>query len=71
MARVDEGSHTQLSTSGMSPHNMTAWLVLISRPAEGRRLNWSGWLDEILRWFTCLKTVTHPSTNGTDVECLG
>jgi len=49
---------TGLSTSGM----VTAlWLVLISRPAEGRRLIWLGWLGEILRWFAHLKTVTHPS----------
>jgi len=27
------------------------WLVLISRPAEGRRLSWPEWLGEILRWF--------------------
>jgi len=31
-----------------SPH---FWLVLIFRPAEGRRLSCPGWLGEILRWF--------------------
>ena len=36
------------------------WPVLISSPAEGRRLSWSGWLGEILRWFAHLKMVTHP-----------
>jgi len=46
------------------PQSITAlWLVLISRPAEGRRLSWPGWLGEIPRWFACPKTVTHPSTN--------
>jgi len=34
-------------------HSITAlWLVLISHPAEGRRLSWPWWLDEIPRWFT-------------------
>jgi len=36
------------------------WLVLISCPIEGRRLSWSGWLSEILRWFACLKMVALP-----------
>jgi len=46
------------------PQSITAlWLLLISRPAEGRRLSWLGWLDEILRWFARPKTVTHPSTS--------
>ena len=36
------------------------WLVLIFHPTEGRRLSWPGWLDEILRWCVCPKTVTHP-----------
>jgi len=27
------------------------WLVLIFRPAQGRRLSGPGWLGEILRWF--------------------
>ena len=34
--------------------------VLISRPAECRRLSWPRWLGEILRWFARPKTVTHP-----------
>ena len=38
-------------------------LVLISRPAEGRRLSWPGWLGEILRWFARPKTVIYPSTS--------
>jgi len=41
----------------------TFWLVLISCPAEGRRLSRSCWLGDILEWFTRLKTVTRPSTN--------
>jgi len=53
MARVNEGSQfylppTRLSTSGMNhtcftpqPQSITAlWLVLISRPTEGRRLSY-------------------------------
>ena len=36
------------------------WLVLISRPTEGRRLSWPGGLGEILRWFIRPKTVTLP-----------
>jgi len=60
---------TPLSTYGMShlvfysppqPQSITArWPVLISRPAQGRRLSWLGWLGEILRWFARPKTVTH------------
>ena len=38
------------------------WLLIIFRPAEGRRLSWPGWLCEILRWFACANTVTHRST---------
>jgi len=59
-----------LSTYGKShhaftpqPQNITTlWLVLISRPAEGRRLSWHGWPSEIglLRWFARPNTVTHP-----------
>jgi len=33
----------------------TPLLKLISRPAEGRRLSWPGWLSEILRWFPAQK----------------
>jgi len=44
------------------PHSIIAlWLVLISHPADGRRLSWPGWLGEILRWFARPKTVTRPS----------
>jgi len=60
---------TRLSTYGKNhpaftpqPQSSTAlWPVLISRPAEGRRLSWPGRLCEILRWFAGPKTVTHPS----------
>jgi len=45
-------SPTCLSTNGKShpaftpqPQSITVlWLILISRPAEGRRLSWPGWL---------------------------
>jgi len=46
------------------PQSVTArWPVLISRPAEGRRLSLPGWLGDILRWFARQKTVAHPSTS--------
>ena len=42
------------------PQSVAAlWLVLISRPAEDRRLSWPELLGEILRWFASPKTVTH------------
>jgi len=41
-----------------------SYLVLISRPAEDRRLSWPGWLGEILRWFVYPpKAVTRARTN--------
>jgi len=52
------------ATPAFSPQPQSAaalWPVLISRPAEDRRLSWPGWLGEILRWFARPKTVTHPS----------
>jgi len=77
MARVNEGSHSfschpqaRLSTYGTtepsclySPsveHHRTVDGIY-SRLAEGRRLSWTGWLGEILRWFARPNTVTHPS----------
>jgi len=43
---------------------MTAvWLVLISRPAEGRRLSWPGWLCENTEVVRPPKAVTYPTTN--------
>jgi len=43
------------------PQSVTAlWLVLISHPAEGRRLSWPSWLREILGWLAHPKVVTHP-----------
>jgi len=74
MARVNEGSHVVLPATHTSihkrdkpyalnplPHSVASlWLILIFRPAEGRRLSWSAWLGEILRWFVHLKTVNHP-----------
>jgi len=36
------------------------WPVSISRPAQGRRLSWPGWLGKVLRWFASPKTVTYP-----------
>ena len=42
----------------ITPQSITAlWLVLISRPAEGRKLSWPG-------WFARPNTVTDPRTNG-------
>jgi len=56
-------NHTCLYSPAAVPHSVTAlWLVLISRPAEGRRLSWPGWHREILRYFARQKTVTHPGT---------
>ena len=46
------------------PQNVTLWLVIISRPTEGKKLNWPGWLGEILRWFIRPKTVAHPRGGG-------
>ena len=77
MARVNEGSHSfachphiypqvewTIPAFTPQPQSITAfWLVLISCPAEGRRLSLPGWLGEILRWFFPPKMVTHPSTN--------
>jgi len=71
MARVNEGAHSftchrhvypqvEWTTIAFTPQPQsitTLWLVLISRPAEGRRLSWPGWLGDILRWFA------QPSTN--------
>jgi len=73
LARVNDGSHSftchpHVYLHGMrypaftpQPQSIAAlWPVLISHPAEGRRLSWPGWLCEILRWFARPKTVTHP-----------
>ena len=83
MARVNEGytvlpaTHTfihkwnepYLSAFTPQPQSITAlWLVLISRPAEGRRLSWSGWLGEILRWFARRRWLPIPVLTGPDVE---
>jgi len=65
MARVNEGSHSFTRHPHVYPQvestipaftpklqSITAlWLVLDSRPTEGRRLSWPGWLGKILRWF--------------------
>ena len=48
-----------------SPH---FWLVLISRPTEGRRPSWHRRLGEMLRWFPCPKMVTHPSISRSGWE---
>ena len=73
MAPVNKGSHScqphvypqvEWTIPAFYPklQSVTAlWLVLIFHPTEGRRLSWPGWLNEILRWFVCPKTVTHPS----------
>jgi len=78
MSRVNQGTNIQLyllltclSTSGMShtclyspaaERHRTLATVLISRPSEGRRLSWPGWLDKILRWFASPTTVANSST---------
>jgi len=49
------------------PQSITAlWLVLISRPAEGRRLSWRGWLGEILKWFIRWRRSPIPVLTGPD-----
>ena len=51
------------------PQSITAlWLVIISRPTEGRRLNWPGWLGELLRWFACRRWSPIPVLTGPIVE---
>jgi len=53
------------------PQSITALcLVLISRPAEGRRLSSPGWLGEILRWFVRRRRSPIPVLTGPDVEQL-
>ena len=42
------------------------WLVLISHPAEGRKLCWPGWLGEILRWFAYGRRSASPLLTGSD-----
>jgi len=78
MARVNEESyvlpatHTFIHVYGISHSVVTPqlqsitalWPVLISRPAEGRRLSWPRWLGEMPGWFARPKTVTHPRTGA-------
>jgi len=82
MARVNEGSHSFTCHSHVcpqvewtipafipQPQSITAlWLVLISRPAEGRRMSWPGWLGEILRWFARRRRSPIPVLTAPDVE---
>ena len=91
MARVNEGSHSftchphvypqvewNIPAFTPQPQSITAvWLVLISRPAEGRRLSWPRWLGEILRWFIHRRRSPNPSTqkmatfsSSCEVACL-
>ena len=73
LARANEGLHSFIyhPTYGMShsaftpqPQSVAAlWPVLITRPAEGRRLSWPRWLGEIRRWFAGSKTLTHPGVS--------
>ena len=81
MAHVNEGSHSftchphvyprmEWTIPAFTPQwqSITAlWLVLISRPAEGRRLSWPG---EILRWFVHQRRPPIPVLTGPDVEQL-
>jgi len=82
MASVNEGSHSFTCHPYAYPQvewtipaftaqlqSITAlWLVLISRPAEGSRLSWPGWLGEILRWFARQRQSPIPVLTGLDVE---
>ena len=82
VARVNEGSHSftchphvypqvewTIPAFTPQPQSITAlWLVLISRPAEGRRLSWPRWLGEILRWFVLRRRSPIPVLTGPDVE---
>jgi len=43
---------------------ITLWPVLISHPAEGRRLSWPRWLVKHRGWFANMKMITHPSSRG-------
>jgi len=75
MARVNEGSHSftchphvypqvewTIHAFTPQPQSMTAlWLVLISRPTEGKRLSWPRWLGEILQWGGLSAEDGHPS----------
>jgi len=70
-ARVNEDRTVYLPPTDLSTNRQIEWaikiltelwLVLVSRPAEGRRLSWPGWLGEILRWFARKKTVTENFT---------
>jgi len=57
--------YPQVEWATPQPQSVIAlWLVLISRPAEGRRLSWPGLLGEILKWVFRPKTVTHPSRSS-------
>jgi len=84
IARVNEGSYSLpathtfirkwnepylplLPSRRVSPH---FWLVLISRPAEGRRLSLPVWLAEILRWFSRRRRSPIPVLTGPDVAQL-
>jgi len=78
MARVNEGSHSftchphvypqvewTIPAFTPQPQSIIAlWLVLISRPAEGRRLSWPGWLGEILRGFARQRRSPIPVLTG-------
>ena len=84
MARVNEESHSftchphvypwvERAIPAFTPQSQSTtalWLVLISRPAEGRRLSWPGWLCEILRWFACWRRSPIPVLTGPDVKLL-
>jgi len=79
MARVDKGSHSftcqchpySYIHTWNDPYLpllpscsvTTLWLVLISRPTDGKRLSWPGWLCEILWWFGPPKMITHATAS--------
>jgi len=86
MASVKNGSHSShllptyiypevewaILAFTLQPQSITTlWLILISHPAEGRRMGWPGWLGKIPRWFACPKMITYPNTNrdGRESNC--
>jgi len=82
MARVNEGSHTftcnphvypqveeAIAAFTPQPENITAlWPVLISRPAEGRRLSLPGWMVTYRCGMPARRWSTVPVLTGLDVK---
>jgi len=81
MARVNEGSHSvtchphvypqvewTIPAFTPQPQSITALWQLISRPIEGTRLSWPGWLGEIWRWFICRRRSPIPVLTRPNAE---